>query len=265
MTMTADLVGRAAAAQKNPTEIPSRRERNQEFGAQLRANQVEREGKNFFHLEGYASTVDQPYEMYDWFGPYTEVIDRAAFDETLASDPDVSFLLNHRGTTMARTKAKRASQPGSLFLAVDEHGLKVEAYLNTERSDVRDMVHAIDDGDIDQMSFAFRITEGVWSPDYTEYRITKLDLERGDVSAVNYGANPHTSISARSKVALDAVGELPEPVLREIRARIESRLAMGTGIDVTSAGESIDPDELPTEKTKRRVSYGQALLRDDIA
>jgi hypothetical protein len=32
------------------------------------------------------------------------------------------------------------------------------------------------------MSFAFRIKEGRWSPDYSEYRINEYDIDRGDVS-----------------------------------------------------------------------------------
>lgn len=232
MTMTADLTGRAAAARSNPSDVPSTRDRSQEFGAQLRVATVKRDGKDFFHFHGCASTVEEPYEMYDWYGPYQEVVDREAFDVTLAADPDVAFLLNHRGTTMARTKS------GTLELSLDpEQGLISDAYCNPERTDVRDLALAIADEDVDQMSFAFRIVRGVWSPDYTEYRILEVDLHRGDVSAVNYGANPNTSISARAKNALAALdGEMPATVLRELAARAEQRL-QGSGERKPNAGE----------------------------
>jgi hypothetical protein len=52
------------------------------------------------------------------------------------------------------------------------------------------------------MSFAFRIESGQWSPDYTEYRINRYDIHRGDVAIVGYGANPYTGASpaaARSR------------------------------------------------------------------
>lgn len=245
LIIEADIAGRRAAATANPAEVPSTRNRSQEFDAQLRANIIDRDGKKFYELDGYASTVDEPYEMYDFWGPYTEIVDRAAFDKTLAADPDVAFLLNHRGTTMARTKA------GTLTLSVDDHGLRSIAYLNPERTDVKDLVHAINDGDIDQMSFAFRIVSGQWSPDYTEYRILEVDLDRGDVSAVNYGANPNTSISARAKQALAAVAELPEPLLRQFAARAQERL-----------GERQEP--AAEEHSVRAVSYAEALLRHEL-
>ena len=54
-------------------------------------------------------------------------------------------------------------------------------------------------GLIDEMSFAFRITEGVWSPDFTQYRINSYDIHRGDVAIVGFGANPFTSGGLRAK------------------------------------------------------------------
>jgi HK97 family phage prohead protease len=250
LMIEADVAGRRAAAQSNPLDIPSTRNRSQEFGAQMRATLIERDGKKFYELDGYASTVDEPYEMYDFWGPYTEVVDAGAFGVTLDADPDVAFLLNHRGTTMARTKS------GTLTLSVDEHGLRSVALLNPERTDVKDLVHAISDGDIDQMSFAFRIVRGQWSPDYEEYRILEVDLDRGDVSAVNYGANPNTSISARAKQALAAVEELPPTVLRAVAARAEERLGAGATVVVA---------EMEQEPVKiRAVSYAEALLRREL-
>jgi phage head maturation protease len=53
-------------------------------------------------------------------------------------------------------------------------------------------------GLIDEMSFMFRIVRGQWSPDYMEYRIDEVDIDRGDVSIVGYGANPATSAELRS-------------------------------------------------------------------
>jgi HK97 family phage prohead protease len=216
---TPDLAGRRAAATSHPAEIPSTSNRAQAFAAQLRVATVKRDGKDFFHFHGYASTVEEPYEMYDMWGPYTEIVDAHAFDRTLSASPDVAFLVNHRGTTMARTKS------GTLELSVDEQGLRSDAYCNPERTDVADLAHAINDEDVDQMSFAFRIVRGQWSPDYTEYRILEVDLDRGDVSAVNFGANPFTSISARAKQAEDAIAHLPAPYLRAMADRAEERLA----------------------------------------
>lgn len=217
MKIRADLAGRRAAAIAHPAGIPSAPARERWNGGQIRSQLVERDGKQFVHLSGYASTVNESYEMYDMFGPYTEIVDGGAFDRTLRADPDVSFLVNHRGLTMARTAN------GTLELSVDDQGLASDAYLNPSRTDVRDLVAAIEDGDITEMSFAFQIVRGSWSPDYEEYRILEVDLDRGDVSAVNYGANPNTSIAARM-AAIAAVDELSLPVLRSLAEAAQQRL-----------------------------------------
>lgn len=193
----ADVPGRRAAASGHPTAIPFGEHRDPSFAAQMRSSTVEREGKQFHLLEGVASVVETWYQMYDFWGPYEEKVAVGAFDKTLAADPDVAFLMNHRGMTMARTHKSRTLD---LSLAADG-SLASSAYLNPKRQDVLDLVTAVDDGDVDQMSFAFRIKAGNWNPDYTTYTITEVDIHRGDVSAVNFGANPFTSITARSRVA----------------------------------------------------------------
>lgn len=139
-------------------------------------------------LTGYATTYDQPYEMYDMFGAYSEVARPKMCERTLAEGADVAFLANHGGLTLARTPNQ------SLRLSEDSTGLLTVARMNTARSDARDLVTAIEDGDVDQMSFGFRVLRQQWSPDYDQRDLIEVDLNRGDVSAVNYGANPTTSI-----------------------------------------------------------------------
>jgi hypothetical protein len=77
--------------------------------------------------------------------------------------------------------------------------------LNPARSDVQILHAAVKDGAIDEMSFAFRIVRQKWS--YLEDNgeidrrfIQEVSLDKGDVSPVNYGANPHTGglVSMRS-------------------------------------------------------------------
>lgn len=168
-------------------------------------------------VEGYASVTEQPYEMFDWAGTYTEVVRAGAFTKTLSENPAVQLLLNHGGLSMAYTKA------GTLRLSEDSTGLYMAADLNTERRDVADMVHALADGNVDEMSFAFRVPAGksVWSPDYDERSILEVDIHRGDVSVVNFGANPATSVALR---AAD-VDHLDEQTARELYERLGARLA----------------------------------------
>jgi Escherichia/Staphylococcus phage prohead protease len=182
-------------------------------------------------FEGYASVTcaseddhTHAYEMEDWIGPYTELVLRGAFNKTLTESADVAFLTNHSGVTMARTK------PGTLRLFEDLVGLNVDATLNPTRSDVKILQAAVEDGALDEMSFAFRVVRQKWS--YAEDNgeidrrfLQELNLDKGDVSPVNYGANPHTGglVSMRSAMGalLSGRGLTPESwvtALREIRA-----------------------------------------------
>jgi HK97 family phage prohead protease len=173
-------------------------------------------------VEGYASATEAPYEMYDAFGPYNEVIRAGSFNKTLSENPQVQLLLNHGGLSMAYTRA------GTLALSEDSTGLHMRAEVNPTRNDVRDLLTALEDRAIDEMSFAFRVPSGksVWSPDYDQRDITEVDMHRGDVSVVNFGANPSTSVAAMRAQDFDRMG--PDAA-RELMARLERRLQAEDG------------------------------------
>lgn len=140
-------------------------------------------GGEVLRFSGYASVTEAPYEMEDWLGAYTEVVRRGAFAKTLAEGADVPFKVNHDGITLARTKS------GTLRLSEDSTGLLAEADLDPSSPAVQTLRSAMERGDIDEMSFAFRVTRQEWSPDYTQRDILEVNLNKGDVSAVNFGAN----------------------------------------------------------------------------
>ncbi len=172
-------------------------------------------------LAGYASVTESSYEMWDMLGPYTEVVRAGAFGKTLTEHPSVQLLLNHAGLSMAATKRSDGGSP-SLRLSEDSTGLHMEAEVNTTRGDVRDMLAAITDGDVAEMSFAFRVVRQQWSPDFDQRDILEVDLHRGDVSVVNFGANPATTVEARG---LD-VERLDVTGARALLERVEARLAV---------------------------------------
>lgn len=185
--------------------------------AQLRAKKVERDGKQFFLLEGYFTVYERGYEMWDWAGPYTEIVSAGAGERTLRASPDVVFLVNHAGLAMARTVAD------TLQLWSDDVGCGNRAWLNPQRQDVKDLVASVEDGVTTEQSFAFMIESGQWSPDYMEFRINDFEIDRGDTSAVNYGASPHTSVAARSREILDALDYLPAGAVRVAMDRLAAR------------------------------------------
>lgn len=155
-------------------------------------------------LTGYACVTEHAYEV----GWYRETIARGAFRRTLSESPDVQLLINHTGMPLARTTSgtlrldERTTPDGD-----GRTGLWVEADLDPEDPDVKSLRGKMARGDIDEMSFAFQVTTpgGGWNEDYSERVITSCSLHRGDVSVVNYGANPATAATLRSQDAIAAL------------------------------------------------------------
>ncbi|MCA2265195.1 hypothetical protein A5626_01755 [Mycobacterium marseillense] len=91
-----------------------------------------------------------------------EQIDTRAFDATLAAHPDVMLLTNHGGLPLARTAS------GNLTLKADGHGLHVRAEMDPSDPDVQHIVAKMRSHNgrrplLDQMSFAFRVSDDVWN------------------------------------------------------------------------------------------------------
>lgn len=146
-----------------------------------------------FTVSGYASLVSTPYDM----GTYDEQISPGAFSSTLSSRPDVQLLTNHEGLPLARTTVP-PGQPGHLSLTEDHKGLRFDAQLDRDDPDARLVHRKVASGLMDQCSFAFRTVSQDWNDSRTLRTITAVNLDRGDVSIVNYGASPTTSVDARA-------------------------------------------------------------------
>lgn len=195
------------------------------------------EDSHFAEFYGHASVTNKPYEMYGGpdKGGWTETVDKGAFKRTLAANPDVPFLVNHTGMTLARTTA------GNLHLSEDATGLEVKApQLDTRVSIVNDLVLLMEAGNITEMSFAFRVrkqqwldTDGEevpwWDMSGIDRHLTELDIHKGDVSVVNFGANPFTDAKLRSldealRDLTTEMGDLDEEQVRRAMAYLESLL-----------------------------------------
>lgn len=209
---------------------------------ELRAVTEVRGAKELVHTSGYFTRYDTYYPMWDASGSYREKVCRGAGAQTLASNPEVAFLTNHAGMAMARTTS------GTLELREDPQGGWHDGWLNPKRSDVSDLVIAINDGDVPQMSFAFVIPEGggEWSADFMSFDIRRYDIDGGDVSACNFGANPYTDISARMADVLADIDRLPEGAAREAADRLVQRGAVARErIEVRSAPARSGPRPAP--------------------
>lgn len=143
---------------------------------------------------GMACVTDYEYEMEDMLGPWVESVSKGAFTKTLSEGADVAFLVNHEGLTLARTRSGtmklREVTDGNLT------GLQCEARLDPKNPYVQALRSAVDRGDIDSLSFAFRVTRQEWSENYDRRWINEVNLNLGDCSAVNYPANDGTAGTA---------------------------------------------------------------------
>lgn len=142
-----------------------------------------------FIVEGYATTWDDPYTLWEYDGiKYMEQIDRNALNS--ANMDDVIFLYNHEGMVFAR------QSNGTLQLSINDRGLYVRADLSSTEAS-RQMYESIKAGLVTQMSWAFTIEEDSYNEKTHTRSILKVDKVY-DVSAVSIPANPNTDISARS-------------------------------------------------------------------
>lgn len=152
-------------------------------------------------FDGYATVYDTPYDVaggppYGW----TEVILAGAGKRTLNTKPDVRLLVNHEGLPLARTRS------GTLELTEEDRGLRTFApSLDRANPLVQEVASGMTRGDVDEMSFAFRVTRQEWNGDYTERTIIEysLDVDGSDVSIVTYPANKATIAQIRDAVKID--------------------------------------------------------------
>lgn len=222
-------------------------------------------------LEGYAATYD-PYDVHGGpsAGGWVEQLSATAFDETLAAQPDVQLLINHEGTPLARTKS------GTLKLTRDRHGLRVWASLDPSDPDVQRLAPKMLRKDMTEMSFAFRVTDQDWDTSYSHRTIRSLNLEKGDVSVVNYGMNPGTQaiisdgVGALAQLSNKELVELRKLDQNQVRRAVANLMAI-SGAPVAPGMGSIQPGALPpglradkdTSKPYGNVTYADPGYKAD--
>lgn len=142
-----------------------------------------------FYVEGFATTFDSPYLMWEYEGiKYYEVIARSALDG--ADMSDVIFQYDHEGKVLARQSNK------TLGIEPQISGLFIYADLSKSAA-AKDMFEEISNGLVTKMSWAFTVAEDSYNKDTHTRTILKIKKVY-DVSAVSLPANANTEISARS-------------------------------------------------------------------
>jgi len=156
---------------------------------------------------GYAAVFDSPsVDM-----GFTEYVTRGAFTKTLKDGADVRLLLDHEGAPLARTKS------GTLRLAEDERGLRVEADLDPLNPLAQTVLSALRRGDMNQMSFAFRTIRDQWSSDRSVRELREVQLY--DVSVVTFPAYESTVAEVRAR-SNDTIKPVSRTLLRKAQIQI---------------------------------------------
>lgn len=153
-------------------------------------------------IEGRPIVYEQRTAIGDYF--YEEIA-RGALDGADLSD--VKFMINHDDGMIPLARHRRGKR-SSMDIVIDDDGMQIKTNLDVENNaTARELCSAVTRGDIGDMSFAFGImVSGEQWLDLDKpmpiRRITKIS-KVCEVSAVNDGAYPQTSIYARSTTPLD--------------------------------------------------------------
>ena len=155
---------------------------------QFRAEDTE---DNKMEIKGYAAVFNSP-ETYS----YTELIAPTAFDD--ADMSDVVLRYNHEDTFMVLARTRN----DSLKLNVDDKGLYIDATLQDDITQHRDIFNAIKSQLIDKQSFAFTVEEDEYDYDTDTRTITKIG-KLFDVSVVDQPFYNGTDVSVARKETND--------------------------------------------------------------
>ena len=162
-------------------------------------------------LEGVPIVFNQETVLRDIFGnEMLEIILPTAIEPT-AITRDCALFYNHDESKKPLARVRT----GRLTLTPEPDGIHMRAELNLNRQDCRDLYLAVKDGEIDKMSFAFRMDdfEMDYSGDIPKRTITKISYIR-EVSAVSDPAYNQTSLKARSTDSVETESDTVETVTK---------------------------------------------------
>jgi HK97 family phage prohead protease len=140
-------------------------------------------------MGGWASVTGVTYSV----GSLRETIAPGAFRRTLGEGPKVCLLVNHEGLPLASTGTD------TLRLSEDKRGLRWDAELDPEDPESASLARKVARGLVTDASFAFMVNDDEWDAKRTHRTIKAVGLNRGDISVVTHGANPHASVALRSR------------------------------------------------------------------
>lgn len=202
-------------------------------------------------VRGHAAVFN---EMSHDLGGFRERIAPGAFEEVLRTQPDVHLVVGH---DMTMPLARTAN--GTLEMREDEQGLYIWARINGALSYGKDVAEQLRTGLVDQMSFAFTVTEDgdQWMKDEATGAITRTVRKvKGlyDVSIVAQGAYPQTDVAViRSAMAAND--------LLDSSQADDSAGALTVAPVANQAGDAVASDEGGEQTKSKRLQVMRAKSR----
>lgn len=161
------------------------------FNFDVRTNQNDEHGH---FLTGQPIVYNERTDL----GWYDEIIDEGALSETDLRD--VRFLVNHNTDMIPLARSRNNNANSTMQMTVDDEGMGIRVDLDIENNaEAKSLYSAVERGDIDGMSFMFRVDADSWDdlesehPTRTIEKISKVF----EISAVTFPAYEATSLQAR--------------------------------------------------------------------
>jgi HK97 family phage prohead protease len=159
------------------------------------------------------------------FGDWREVILPGAFDASIDDTSTDVYALNQHNTD--QPLARRAK--GTLRINKADDGIMVEFDLGSQTY-AADLEKNVEDGNVEKMSFGFRVTKDNWSEPTEErpyYVREVIEAKLIEVSPVTFPAYTDTSLAKRSFEQFRKQSESNQPVTppasdNKIRARAKN-------------------------------------------
>jgi HK97 family phage prohead protease len=187
--------------------LPENAERRIEAGLEVR-----KDGDGKPRLVGWAAVFNA--RSLD-LGGFVEVIRPGAFARALRDGTDVRAFVDHDSSLIIGRRSAK-----TLMIEEDARGLRVEI-TPPETQAGRDVVENVRVGNLDGMSFAFRVPKGGddWTMDGGIPVRELLDVDLHEVSVVALPAYPATDVALRSLAAFQAQPPSYRPSLAMLRNR----------------------------------------------
>ncbi len=212
-----------------------------------------------FTIRGYPAVYNQT--SHD-LGGFREQIASDAFDEVLATKPDVHFLWDHDTKYVgARTTND------TLHLESDSTGLFMDAQVGNY-SWAKDLRVALERGDINQGSFAFNVADGgdEWKVQDDDSVMRTIRNVSGlyDVTVTAQGAYPQTSLAAVRSLAA-VTGRSVDSVRVTISGDLITEAELKAALVAAQQGQGDEQDDEGFEMWRKAMEKKAAARRATLA